>query len=168
MNPSLKPLVQRRLLEHGTVAPIQEFIQSPLTRGYRNKCEFSVGYSSKRSKAENGSDQNIPDVEKDEVEKSDKMETDTALQTISVGFRLATYKQGTYYFVAQINIFNFYVIFLLLSCQKQQQLITTFTQFTGRNYIYKQWMGNLKHIIYNLMSCILMHYASLSDIPFIS
>jgi len=94
MNPSLKPLVQRRLLEHGTVAPIQEFIQSPLTRGYRNKCEFSVGYSSKRSKAENGSDQNIPDVEKDEVEKSDKMETDTALQTISVGFRLATYKQG--------------------------------------------------------------------------
>ena len=81
-NPGLLSLVQERLTEHGTIAPIQEFVRSPLTRGYRNKVEFSVGYAESRGGAagENG------DV--------DAAGPKGLIDRVSVGFRLATYKQG--------------------------------------------------------------------------
>ena len=59
----LKQWVEAKYREHETVAPVDNFIRSPTVRGYRNKCEFSIGFS------------------------SDK--------TVSVGFRLSSYKSGS-------------------------------------------------------------------------
>merc|ERR1719500_1638945 len=42
----VKQWVRRRCDEFGSIAPIQNFIRSPLTSGYRNKCEFTIGYQS--------------------------------------------------------------------------------------------------------------------------
>ena len=42
----VKQWVKRRCDEYGSIVPIQNFIRSPLTAGYRNKCEFTIGYQS--------------------------------------------------------------------------------------------------------------------------
>ena len=59
----LKQWVESKYREHETVAPLDNFVRSPTLKGYRNKCEFSIGFS------------------------GDK--------TISVGFRLSSYKSGS-------------------------------------------------------------------------
>ena len=88
-NPGLVQRVTAGIAEHGTVAPIQKFLKSPVLRGYRNKVEFSVGYSNTEASPE-------------ETEKDEDMSLDTSSSTHesnmlrpAVGFRLATYKQGT-------------------------------------------------------------------------
>jgi hypothetical protein len=64
------------------MAPVLEILRSPITRGYRNKCEFSVGYME-------------PVIEGTAAPEGDGQPTPAAGPVISVGFRLATYKQGT-------------------------------------------------------------------------
>jgi len=100
-NPELTSLVNSRVKEHGTVAPIQEFIRSPITRGYRNKCEFSIGFMNTETKVTTEMETGLKkeeavsenDCNSDDVITA-RSELNTAA-TISVGFRLATYKQGS-------------------------------------------------------------------------
>merc|ERR1719228_2992057 len=40
----LRQWVKGNVNEYGTVAPVNNIVKSPLTSGYRNKCEFSIGY----------------------------------------------------------------------------------------------------------------------------
>ena len=114
-NPSLVQRVTGGIAEHGTVAPIQKFLKSPVLRGYRNKVEFSVGYSNTEASPE-------------ETEKDEDMSLDTSNATHdsnmtamqpAVGFRLATYKQGTTRSFSQFSkgkiIFTKFHLFLLFS-----------------------------------------------------
>ncbi len=82
-NPGLTEFVRTRITKHGVVAPIQEFLRSPVTQGYRNKCEFSIGYMNTEPKS------NVTDMKEEE-----KLDIPETKPTISVGFRLASYKQG--------------------------------------------------------------------------
>ena len=102
VNPALKPLVQRRLAEHGTVAPIQEFLKSPCTRGYRNKVEFSIGYMN--TEAVNPATEPMeasvepPNSANAVGDVTETAPATTNTPTIAVGFRLATYKEGSFEF----------------------------------------------------------------------
>jgi len=82
-NPGLTEFVRTSITKHGVVAPIQEFLRSPVTQGYRNKCEFSIGYMNTEPKS------NVTDMKEEE-----KLDIPETKPTISVGFRLASYKQG--------------------------------------------------------------------------
>ena len=59
--------VASKMREHETVAPVDNFVMSPTLQGYRNKCEFTIGYSG----------------------------GDSDSRTVSVGFRLSSYKSGS-------------------------------------------------------------------------
>ncbi len=66
------------------MAPVLEIRRSPVTRGYRNKVEFSVGYMDPVDP---------PDMEGDQGVEGDAAQPPST-PIVSVGFRLATYKQG--------------------------------------------------------------------------
>lgn len=85
-NTALNPIIKRMVSDHGVIAPILEFLKSPVTRGYRNKVEFSVGYMTPEKVPTDG------DVENGEESKLDIDFDSTPI--ISVGIRLASYKQG--------------------------------------------------------------------------
>jgi len=90
-NPSLNPIIKRKISNHGVLAPILEFLKSPVIRGYRNKVEFTIGYMnpSSKSKPENSNGSSAEDSKQ-------PLEIDFAsTPNISVGFRLASYKQGS-------------------------------------------------------------------------
>eukprot|EP00088_Acartia_fossae_P050337 TRINITY_DN5634_c0_g2_i2.p1 TRINITY_DN5634_c0_g2~~TRINITY_DN5634_c0_g2_i2.p1 ORF type:complete len:664 (-),score=136.75 TRINITY_DN5634_c0_g2_i2:71-2062(-) len=102
-NPRLDPIIKRKISDHGTLAPIIEFLKSPVVRGYRNKVEFSVGYMNPTSKlnTENGE-------EGQSVEMSNgALELDfESVPTIAVGFRLASYKQGSVEVISLTSLDN--------------------------------------------------------------
>jgi hypothetical protein len=64
------------------LAPVMEIMKSPVTRGYRNKCEFSVGYM------------DPPPVSGTEDTDMADVPQPPPAPVVSVGFRLATYKKG--------------------------------------------------------------------------
>ena len=64
---ALRQWVKARTREHETLAMVENFVRSPVTSGYRNKCEFSIGQMT---------------VTEDE-------------KLVSVGFRLSSYKGGS-------------------------------------------------------------------------
>jgi len=78
----LKQWVDKCCNEYGTVAPVSNIIKSPQINGYRNKCEFSIGYMTEK---ENDIES---EINADPVEEPGK-------KVISVGFRLASYKAGS-------------------------------------------------------------------------
>merc|ERR1719244_632940 len=107
----LKQWVATRCDEYGgTVALVDNFVRSPSVNGYRNKCEFSIGYMSgtKSSKTITATDEQIENQatddndsngDKDNVSEYSK-ETENVPEpvvskVISVGFRLASYKAGS-------------------------------------------------------------------------
>ena len=61
----LRQWVARSCREHDTIAPVDNFVRSPVTRGYRNKCEFTIGYTAGEQRE------------------------------VAVGFRLSSYKSGS-------------------------------------------------------------------------
>jgi len=67
---ALRQWVRARVREHETLAPVDNFVRSPVTNGYRNKCEFSIGQ-----------------MTTSEAWGSEKL--------VSVGFRLSSYKGGS-------------------------------------------------------------------------
>lgn len=67
---ALRQWVRARAREHETLAPVDNFVRSPVTSGYRNKCEFSIGQ-----------------MTTSEAGGSEKL--------VSVGFRLSSYKGGS-------------------------------------------------------------------------
>ena len=67
---ALRQWVRARAREHETLAPVDNFVRSPVTSGYRNKCEFSIGQ-----------------MTTSEAWGSEKL--------VSVGFRLSSYKGGS-------------------------------------------------------------------------
>ena len=67
---ALRQWVRARVREHETLAPVDNFVRSPVTNGYRNKCEFSIGQ-----------------ITTSEAWGSEKL--------VSVGFRLSSYKGGS-------------------------------------------------------------------------
>ena len=90
----LKQWVGGNCNEYGTVAPVSNIVRSPQTSGYRNKCEFSIGYMTVKS------DQDpVEEVEGVKEEKCDK-------KVISVGFRLASYKAGSVEIVGLSSLEN--------------------------------------------------------------
>jgi len=92
----LKQWVDVSCNEYGTVAPVSNIVRSPSTFGYRNKCEFSIGYMT--VKKENGSDigEVVEGVKEEVVDQ----------KIISVGFRLASYKAGSVEIVGLSSLEN--------------------------------------------------------------
>ena len=41
---ALRQWVRAKTREHETLAPVENIVRSPVTSGYRNKCEFSIGH----------------------------------------------------------------------------------------------------------------------------
>ena len=66
---ALRQWVRAKTREHETLAPVENFVRSPVTSGYRNKCEFSIG---QMTVSEAGGSEKLA----------------------SVGFRLSSYKGG--------------------------------------------------------------------------
>jgi len=103
--PTLKQWVGKKCDEfQGTLVPIENFVKSPQVTGYRNKCEFSIGYMSveKESKTEDNVISKNPDeAQKEEADMSavdtedSKERTKIMEKIVSVGFRLASYKAGS-------------------------------------------------------------------------
>ena len=71
----------------GTLAPVLDILTSPVTRGYRNKCEFSVGYMESAATLTESQGE-------DDADMGDTPPPPPTTPVISVGFRLATYKKG--------------------------------------------------------------------------
>ena len=93
-NPDLASVVNARITEQGSVAVVQDIVRSPVIRGYRNKCEFSIGYSNTENVVANSAKEENGDTEVDKsVDPADKI-VGRSEKKISVGFRLSTYKQG--------------------------------------------------------------------------
>jgi len=90
-NPNLDPIIKRKVSNHGVLAPILEFLKSPVVRGYRNKVEFSIGYMNPASKAKKEDESNGTTQEEKKPLEIDFV----SAPNISVGFRLASYKQGS-------------------------------------------------------------------------
>ena len=100
-NPDLAEFLRKSTAKHGVVAPIQEFLRSPVIQGYRNKCEFSIGYmnTEHQNTEKKATEDKMEEIEAKEDVNDVKMEEiqdecKTIKPTISVGFRLASYKQG--------------------------------------------------------------------------
>ena len=91
-NPDLAGVVNARIAEQGSVAVIQDIIRSPVIRGYRNKCEFSIGYSNTENV--NSAKEESGDTEVDKSVDPEEKIVGLSEKKISVGFRLSTYKQG--------------------------------------------------------------------------
>jgi len=95
------------------IAPVDEIILSPRINGYRNKCEFSIGFTNPASKEEDTVEteekENTKEEEcekmEEEVKEKENAETiaedNTVLEDkipkkeVGVGFRLASYKAGS-------------------------------------------------------------------------
>jgi len=88
----LRQWVKDNVNEYGTVAPVSNIVRSPQTSGYRNKCEFSIGYMTQQADKE--AEETAGDINEggSEVSMNDE---EVSKKVISVGFRLASYKAGS-------------------------------------------------------------------------
>merc|ERR1719228_2502616 len=52
----LRQWVRGNVNEYGTVAPVNNIVKSPQISGYRNKCEFSIGYMTRQTEKKTSQD----------------------------------------------------------------------------------------------------------------
>ena len=143
----LRQWVKDNVNEYGTVAPVSNIVKSPKTSGYRNKCEFSIGYMSQQAAKESGETAGDIKEEKGEETMSDEK---VIKKVISVGFRLASYKAGSVEIVSLSSLENISTTLPHISSE-MVMVVTKFEQLVRASgilpYCSLERKGNWRNIM---------------------